>query len=54
MRPRPNAVMGPASASGFGYSGCRPRTEAADLRDQGGFWEGDFDVKCQDLHVGHR
>jgi len=32
----------------------RTRTYAEDLRDQGGFCEGDFDVRCQDLHAGHR
>jgi hypothetical protein len=36
------------------FSVCRTRTYAEDLRDQGGFCEGDFDVKCQDLHAGHR
>jgi hypothetical protein len=30
------------------------QTDAEGLRDQGGFCGGDFDVKYQDLHAGHR
>lgn len=46
--------MGPGLGARFIVSVCRPRAYVEDLRDQGGFCEGDFDVKCQDLHAGHR